>query len=192
MSRFVPRVILDASAATAAAAAQDNDNMNNVRGEGHSGRTTTIDPIESTGQHFKHGLVYGEEETSNPNYWDDLIPQVIWRGTDFNFLRTLYPDMGSLTYEDTIRPHDDETRKLYEEQHAPVDVVARSAIKNLWNMDNQKDILTPRWRGVLLTSEAELDLRQEGSMSSTYEKNMISMKMHCHRPTRLSVQRYHG
>ena len=162
---LLPRVIIDASAATT----NQDDNMNNEGGEGHSGRTT-IDPIESTGQHFKHGLVYGEEETSNPNYWDDLIPQVIWRGTDFNFLRTLYPDMGSLTYEDTIRPHDDETRKLYEEQHAPVDVVARSAIKNLWNMDNQKDMLTPRWHGVLLTSEAELDLRQEGTMSSSYEQ----------------------
>ena len=39
--------------------------------------------IESTGQHFKHGLVYGQmlNLVSTSTYWDDLIPQVIWRGT---------------------------------------------------------------------------------------------------------------
>jgi hypothetical protein len=91
---------------------------------------------------------------STSTYWDDLIPQVIWRGTDFTFLHTLFPDMRTPTYEEDIQPYEEVS-----DEHAAIEVVARSAIRSLWNMGQDK--LTPRWRGVLLTSEAELDLRQD-------------------------------
>ena len=38
-----------------------------------------------TGRHFQHGLVFGREMglLDGPDYWDELVPQVVWRGTDF-------------------------------------------------------------------------------------------------------------
>ncbi len=84
------------------------------------------------------------------NYWDDLIPQVLWRGTDFMFLHTLFPDMRAPTYEEDIKPNEPSFT-------GGSDDIVRGAIKSLWDMGDDK--LTPRWRGVLLTSEAELESR---------------------------------
>ncbi|KAL9187137.1 hypothetical protein ACHAXT_010857 [Thalassiosira profunda] len=98
-----------------------------------------------TGRHFQHGLVFGQEMglLDGPDYWDELVPQVVWRGTDFMFLHTLFPDMRAPTYRDDIAP--------IEAQFG--DDKTRSAIDALWALGD--DVLTPRWRGVLLTSEAE-------------------------------------
>ena len=128
----------------------------NTEEDGQQGSSYNSGGVESTGQHFKHGLVYGQmlNLVSTSTYWDDLIPQVIWRGTDFTFLHTLFPDMRTPTYEEDIQPYEEVS-----DEHAAIEVVARSAIRSLWNMGQDK--LTPRWRGVLLTSEAELDLRQD-------------------------------
>lgn len=102
-----------------------------------------------TGQHFQHGLVFGQTLglVAKANYWDDLIPQVIWRGTDFMFLHTLFPDMRAPTYEEDIKPKEDTFGQGVS--------LVRSAIDALWEMGQDK--LTPRWRGVLITSEAELE-----------------------------------
>jgi len=103
------------------------------------------------GKHFQHGLVFGQEmDLLNPpdSYWDNLTPQIIWRGTDFLFLHTLYPDMRSPTYAEDISP----------KQHTFGDDPVRGAIKTLWEKGD--DILTPRWKGVLLTSQAELEARE--------------------------------
>ncbi|KAL7531968.1 hypothetical protein ACHAWF_003976 [Thalassiosira exigua] len=110
-----------------------------------------------TGQHFHHGLVFGKEMglLDEPDYWDDLIPQVIWRGTDFTFLHALFPDMRSPSYNEDIAP---------KEARFGDDVV-RGAIRALWEMG--EDQLTPRWRGVLLTSEAEREAsRKEAAADS--------------------------
>ncbi|KAL7527229.1 hypothetical protein ACHAXR_001857, partial [Thalassiosira sp. AJA248-18] len=122
-----------------------------------------------TGQHFQHGLVFGKElgllgddDTDENNskadsYWDDLIPQLVWRGTDFMFLHTLFPDMRAPTYEEDIKP---------KESTFVGDVsVTKSAINALWEMGEDK--LTPRWRGVLITSEAELEARQLAEQSGS-------------------------
>ena len=109
------------------------------------------DKVLQSGKHFKHGLVFGKEfGLLRPNYWDNLVPQVIWRGSDFSFLHTLFPDMRAPTYEEDIKPREAEFG----------DDVARDAIKALWDMGQDK--LTPRWQGVLLTSEAELEARELG------------------------------
>lgn len=105
-----------------------------------------------TGQHFQHGLVFGQELglITGQNYWDNLIPQVVWRGTDFKFLHTLFPDMRAPTYEEDLK----------EVEGTFGNANTRGAIETLWAMGEDK--LTPRWRGVLLTSEAELEaLEQE-------------------------------
>ena len=98
-----------------------------------------------TGQHFQRGLVFGKELglLGKPDYWDNLIPQVIWRGTDFMFLHTLFPDMRAPTYEEDIKDKEHTFKSKTD------------AIKALWELGD--DVLTPRWRGVLLTSEAELE-----------------------------------
>ena len=113
----------------------------------------------------KTGLVYGKELgiitdqnlnlNHGNNYWDHLIPQVIWRGTDFVFLHTLYPEMRGATYSDDIAPKADEIGGL--EQFVNEFDKKQWAIQTLWDMSEK---LLPRWRGVLMTSEAELEAEQ--------------------------------
>jgi len=119
--------------------------------------------VEAMGKHFQDGLVYAENIITQPNYWDNLIPQVIWRGTDFLFLHTLFPDMRSPTYEEDIKPYEEQFGVDESETHP----VVRGAIKSLWNMGQDK--LTPRWRGVLLTSEAELEARHQDAVAGVQD-----------------------
>ena len=99
---------------------------------------------------FASGLVFGQELglISKPNYWNELIPQIIWRGTDFVFLHTMFPKMRRPDYERDISPK--ESTRLGGENK-------RWAIDALWEMG---EMLQPRWRGVLLTSEAELEAEE--------------------------------
>ena len=106
---------------------------------------------EFTGlQSFASGLVFGQELglIAKPDYWNELIPQIIWRGTDFVFLHTMFPKMRRPDYQRDIYPKE-WTRKGGENK--------RWAIDALWEMGEQ---LQPRWRGVLLTSEAELEAEE--------------------------------
>jgi hypothetical protein len=108
---------------------------------------------------IKGGMPFGEElgiissdRGDDSSYWDALVPQVIWRGTDFNYLHTMYHDMRSPEYRLDIAPRvaevpGGEFANEYERR--------RWAIQKLWEMGD--DLLLPRWRGVLLTSEAELE-----------------------------------
>ena len=97
---------------------------------------------------FAGGLVFGQELglISKPTYWNDLIPQIIWRGTDFVFLHTMFPKMRRPNFARDIAPKESITRNGGENK--------RWAIDALWGMG---EMLQPRWRGVLLTSEAELE-----------------------------------
>ena len=111
---------------------------------------------------IKGGMPFGEElgiiisssddRGDDSSYWDALIPQVIWRGTDFNYLHTMYHEMRSPEYRLDIAPRVSEIpgggfANEYEKR--------RWAIQKLWEMGD--GLLLPRWRGVLLTSEAELE-----------------------------------
>jgi len=103
------------------------------------------------------GLVFGRELgmlRDGEAYWDDLVPQIVWRGTDFIFLTTMFPHMRSPEYRWDIAPRE---QQLDTTGGSPLDEVDRKrwTIETLWGMGDEK--LLPRWRGVLLTSEAELD-----------------------------------
>ncbi|KAL7538284.1 hypothetical protein ACHAXR_008437 [Thalassiosira sp. AJA248-18] len=86
-------------------------------------------------------LVFGEEYGGE---WDSLIPQVVWRGTDFGYLDTLHP--GSRLQS----PRDKKSfSRIFSEKG---------------DEDKQQiDLLLPRWKGVALTADAEL--RAQGTAS---------------------------
>lgn len=75
--------------------------------------------------------------------WDDLIPTIIWRGADHSFLYQIYKDFRSPDYGRDVEP------KIIEYGEEPIGII--SALYEKW------DILRPRWKGVLLTAEAELE-----------------------------------
>jgi len=105
--------------------------------------------------------------TSNQDYWDNLVPQVIWRGSDFNFLHSLFPDMRS-PIELDIAPNE---QGLDDSQFANEYDKKRWAIETLWGMWEEK--LLPRWRGVLMTSEAEIEVSIEEEQRGTVSNKQI-------------------
>ena len=92
------------------------------------------------------GLVFGE--TIGLNY-DDLIPQLIWRGTDFPFLNLLHQELKPPQYELDVLP------KL--ESYGQTTEGVIHALKDI------EGILRPRWKAVLITAEAELEASKLGS-----------------------------
>ena len=80
---------------------------------------------------------------------DALVPQVVWRGTDVAFLPALFPAMRAPSFATDLAPREAEQRALRTELEQ-----RRWAIDAMWELGNR---LPPRWRGVLLTSEAELE-----------------------------------
>ena len=105
-----------------------------------------INPLEG-GSGFQNGLVFGD---SLGLTWESLVPQIIWRGTDFVFLHTMFPDMRGPDIAVDVEP------KLGKFGND-----ARGVINALWDMGD--DALLPRWRGVLLTSEAELEAKESNN-----------------------------
>ncbi|KAL7510334.1 hypothetical protein ACHAXN_007294 [Cyclotella atomus] len=78
--------------------------------------------------------------------WQDLIPQVVWRGTDFTYLGH---------YRNLRRPEfDEDLGALIKTDKAS----AVEAMKSLY------DELVPRWKGVTLTAEAEQEANAHGSL----------------------------
>ncbi|KAL3827157.1 hypothetical protein ACHAXA_006712 [Cyclostephanos tholiformis] len=158
------------TATTTTTVTNDNDDAKDDNGGTDNNIMGAVDALRSE---IKGGLPYGVElgiiphppnivddyRSSSSTYWDDLIPQVIWRGTDFHYLHTMYPNMRPPRYDTDIGP------RLGGEKFANEYDRRRWAIRTLWGMGD--DLLLPRWRGVLLTSEAELEadaemLRQRG------------------------------
>ena len=114
--------------------------------------------LDFTDNSIKTGLVYGKElgiitEQNEDSYWDDLISTIIWRGTDFGFLHTINKEMRRPTYALDIEPKAQAIGGL--EQFDNEYDKKQWVIQILWDMGNAK--LLPRWRGVLMTSEAELE-----------------------------------
>lgn len=94
---------------------------------GHIAKSTVL---------IKHGL-YMDQDAK----WEGLIPQIIWRGTDFDFLEN-----GK-----HVRP------KFNKDVKAKLaglngNDATKAAIQALYDFG---DDLLPRWKGVLLTSKAE-------------------------------------
>ncbi|KAL7452254.1 hypothetical protein ACHAWC_003990 [Mediolabrus comicus] len=81
--------------------------------------------------------------------WDELVPQLVWRGTDFRFL-SIVRRLDRPTFEKyidgQIDPNDD-----------PNEAVTAILKKNFLKF-------LPRWKGVILTAESEIEARQTGTL----------------------------
>ena len=77
------------------------------------------------------GLVFGETVRLQ---WDDLIPQVVWRGTDNHYLRQFQPLLRMPDFDRDVGSN------------------TTSVTDNLTRVFKE---LIPRWKGVVLTAEAE-------------------------------------
>ena len=77
-------------------------------------------------------------------YWEDLIPTIVWRGTDVNMLDELLFEMKRPSYDEDLLPYESEgeNNEVW-------------AIQRLWEMGHKR--LSPRWRGVILSSLAALE-----------------------------------
>ena len=109
---------------------------------------------------IRSGLAFGDRLglTGRADYWDRLAPQVVWRGTDFHFLHTLFQGLRPPTYAADLAPR----MASFPADGAPEERT-RWALDALWAMGDAQ--LLPRWRGVLLTSEAELEARRRRDLT---------------------------
>mmetsp|Transcript_26906 Transcript_26906/g.57694 ORF Transcript_26906/g.57694 Transcript_26906/m.57694 type:complete len:601 (-) Transcript_26906:68-1870(-) len=88
----------------------------------------------------KGTMVFGEEYGLE---WDGLIPQLIWRGTDFGYLPTLQ-SRPSLVHPDS--------RKF-------VPPKGNKRVAAITALNGKYDTLLPRWKGIALSADAELQVR---------------------------------
>jgi hypothetical protein len=103
----------------------------------------------------RDGLLYGKESD-----WDGLIPQVVWRGTDFTYLGHMRK-LRSPDYQvDIVDPGHDRGDKS----------------KALKAMRTVYDQLVPRWKGVILTAEAEADALKDDSTESSQSLPWANIK----------------
>ena len=99
--------------------------------------------------------VFNDGDTSKK--WDELIPQVIWRGSNFQYLSLMRNGLRnpSLVSGGGDIPTD-EIDKIQ-------DVTQRRAAAALALLDKY-DKLRPRWKGVVLTAQAEVIAEAKGSL----------------------------
>jgi len=81
--------------------------------------------------------------------WEQLKPQLVWRGTDFRFLSI---------QKGYVRP----TVEKYVQLQTDPDVDQNEATTALLKQDFSK--LLPRWKGVVLTAESELEARRTNTL----------------------------
>jgi len=70
-------------------------------------------------QSLKSGFIFGQElgiikrkgSKIDESYWNELITQIIWRGTDFVFLHTMFQEMRAPEYQLDIAPYENELRQ---------------------------------------------------------------------------------
>jgi len=90
------------------------------------------------------GLVF---EKASGNHWKDLIPQVIWRGTDYPYLPSL-KEFRKPNFEKDV------LSKVTNEKNTDANMTTLKAMREIY------DQLSPRWKGVVLTAEAERDAKK--------------------------------
>lgn len=98
------------------------------------------------------GLVYPENIGLE---FEELIPQVVWRGTDFSYLHKLYPALRQPSFEMDIASQIDLSERTDQK------TAATHAIRQVY------DDLIPRWKGVVWTAEAEREAERKDA-SNTY------------------------
>ena len=92
-----------------------------------------------------HGLVYPENIGLS---FEELIPQVVWRGTDFSFLHKMRPELRKPQFDWDIASQIDLSDKSDKK------ISATKAMREIY------DELIPRWKGVVWTAEAEREAEQ--------------------------------
>jgi hypothetical protein len=96
----------------------------------------------------REGLVFGEYLGLA---YDDLIPQVVWRGTDFSYLHKLLPDLRRPDFREDVAGKVGASSSSSSRVNSSTRSAAVDAMRVIY------DELIPRWRGVVLTAEAERD-----------------------------------
>ena len=96
-------------------------------------------------QNNPKGLIFPEHVGLE---YDELIPQVVWRGTDFSYLHSLKPNLRRPSFEKDVASH------LGPDVHQ-AKVTATKAMRNIY------DDLIARWKGVVWTAEAEREAEQQ-------------------------------
>ena len=90
------------------------------------------------------GLVFGDQVGLT---WNDLIPQVVWRGTDFRYyIHSVRKELRQPNFEQDVKENLD--------PHLEKNVSAIQAMRKMY------DSFIPRWKGVVWTAEAELEAQQ--------------------------------
>lgn len=77
--------------------------------------------------------------------WDELIPQLVWRGTDFQFL-SFQNSLERPSFEKYV---DGKTNPKADQKLAATQILRRNF-----------DKLIPRWKGVVYTAESEIEARR--------------------------------
>ena len=87
------------------------------------------------------GISSGLEE----QIWSNLIPQIIWRGSDFGFLWCIHPQLRLIDYDMDI------AKRISLSQCGDSARGILQCLSQMW------EILTPRWRAVVWSLEAQLN-----------------------------------
>ena len=94
----------------------------------------------------------------------DLIPQVVWRGTDFGFLGHIEPTLG--------RPDPQRDIKDKIDPQVTTDPKEKKAAATL-ALQQVYDKLYPRWKGVVLTAEAEVEVESSAAQAEEEESDLL-------------------
>ncbi|KAL7540704.1 hypothetical protein ACHAXR_010313 [Thalassiosira sp. AJA248-18] len=95
-----------------------------------------------------------DEDTDDMQEWDNLIPQLIWRGTDFSYLPTLTRTSRRLSAPINNRMERMVRKSSLERRGSKLDkkIAVTGVLREMY------DGLLPRWKAVVLSAEAELEV----------------------------------
>lgn len=97
-------------------------------------------------RYFNEQLPFGEKDQQ----WNDLIPQVVWRGSDYLFLKRVLLALRRPIFETDIAPMIQSNASDHDKKVAAIEA-----------MGNIYQELVPRWKAILLTAKAELEAEEE-------------------------------
>lgn len=137
------------------------------------------------------GVVGGEEAVRGSRavaipfeqVWESLIPQIIWRGSDFGFIWCIHPQLRLIDFEMDI------AKRISLSQCRDNARGILQCLSQLW------EILTPRWRAVFWTLEAELDLDNMGEIEGSdlpwiNARFTVKTRVHGHSLDTKKIDRY--
>jgi hypothetical protein len=97
-------------------------------------------------------MVYGEETQEE---WDGLVPQVVWRGSDYGFLnhfmKSIHRPFFKADLLDTVDAME-EGEKIDKKE------------AGLRAMVERYNLFWPRWQSIILSAEAEVEAKEKGTL----------------------------